>query len=466
MKSFNWVFGALVISVLLAPLPFGANRPWSWSLLALFIGITLIAWSVLTLFSKESETVRIRRLWPILILFGFVIVWAALQAGSIASQAWHHPFWKDTQDILGTEVISSISLNPYASENALMRLLSYAGIFWLSLQYCRSRERARQVFYLLTVVGLVYAVYGLIIYFGDFKMIFWYDKWGRRNDLASVFVNRNSYATYAGLTLLCAIGLLIKTVYPGAELGFGNRQKIRKMIENLTGRAWILIIAIVLIATALLLTHSRGGFLSAGVGVFVLLLAIGVTPTFKQRYAMAVAMLIVISIWSIFLLSGEVTESRLKRTSMATEMRPKIFSLTLNAVSDSPWLGTGYGTFEETFRMYRNESIHLYVAEAHNTYFENALELGLPAALALYLAIGGLAVICLNGVLQRRRDAVYACIGLASTALVATHSMMDFSLEIPAVAATYSMIMGSACAQSWSTKNPSQSKSRLNKNQA
>ncbi len=115
-------------------------------------------------------------------------------------------------------------------------------------------------------------------------------------------------------------------------------------------------------------------------------------------------------------------------------------------------LGTGYGTFEEVFRFYRDASLPGVYARAHNTYLENALELGLPGAAALFAAVGGLSLLTLRGVRRRRRDAVYPCIGFAATTLVAAHSLVDFSLQIPAVALTYSLLMGAACAQSWSTR--------------
>ncbi len=102
--------------------------------------------------------------------------------------------------------------------------------------------------------------------------------------------------------------------------------------------------------------------------------------------------------------------------------------------------------------MYRDETIRAIFDKAHNTYLENALELGLPAALGLFSAIGVLLVICLLGVRRRRRDAVYPCIGVAATVLVAVQSVVDFSLQIPAVAVTYSLLMGAACAQSWSSR--------------
>ncbi len=46
----------------------------------------------------------------------------------------------------------------------------------------------------------------------------------------------------------------------------------------------------------------------------------------------------------------------------------------------------------------------------------------------------------------------YPCIGVAATALVGAHSFVDFSLQIPAVTATYCLLMGAACAQSWSSR--------------
>ena len=80
---------------------------------------------------------------------------------------------------------------------------------------------------------------------------------------------------------------------------------------------------------------------------------------------------------------------------------------------------------------------------------ESALELGIPAAIALILAVGTTAFYCLIGIRRRRRDVIYPAVGLAATVLVAVHSLVDFSLQIPAVAVTYSLLMGVACAQSW-----------------
>ena len=54
----------------------------------------------------------------------------------------------------------------------------------------------------------------------------------------------------------------------------------------------------------------------------------------------------------------------------------------------------------------------------------------------------------LKGVVKRRRDWRYGAVGLASMVLVATHSLMDFSLQIPAVSIAFMAIVGVALAQS------------------
>jgi predicted branched-subunit amino acid permease len=63
-------------------------------------------------------------------------------------------------------------------------------------------------------------------------------------------------------------------------------------------------------------------------------------------------------------------------------------------------------------------------------------------------------VLCAVGIRQRRRDAVYPCVGFAATILAAAHALFDSSLQIPAITATYMLIMGAACAQCWSSRRP------------
>ncbi len=90
----------------------------------------------------------------------------------------------------------------------------------------------------------------------------------------------------------------------------------------------------------------------------------------------------------------------------------------------------------------------------HNHFLQLALELGIPAAMAALGAVGAICVSCWRGLARRRRDQVYPALGLAATTLVGVHGLMDDPLIVPAVAATYSALLGLGFAQSWSTAIP------------
>jgi O-antigen ligase len=85
--------------------------------------------------------------------------------------------------------------------------------------------------------------------------------------------------------------------------------------------------------------------------------------------------------------------------------------------------------------------------KAHNDYLELAAGLGLPAAVALWAAIAWLELFCLRGVFIRRRDRQYALVGFCAGILVAVHSSVDFSLQLPAIGLSYATLLGVGLAQ-------------------
>ena len=175
-----------------------------------------------------------------------------------------------------------------------------------------------------------------------------------------------------------------------------------------------------------------------------------------MRFRSRIAAISIVAIGLGFLfVSGEAVTKRLLQTSVADEaVRRSLYAMTLEAIGDAPLLGFGYGSFERVFHLYRGASKPFRVRseKAHDTYLENAMELGLPAAGALFAAVGALTILCVMGVRRRRRDVIYPAAGVAATVLVGVHSTIDFSLQIPAVTATYSLLMGTACAQCWSSR--------------
>ena len=93
---------------------------------------------------------------------------------------------------------------------------------------------------------------------------------------------------------------------------------------------------------------------------------------------------------------------------------------------------------------------------AHNSYLELALELGVPATMAIGLAFAWLVGVYVSGIRRRRRRQIYSVMGLASVALVAAHALVDFSLQIPGFTVSFALLAGMAWAQSWPSSRSSQ----------
>ena len=82
----------LLLIVVLAPLPFGSNRPWAWSLLALATGALLVPWA----WRHGARTgapavVAARRVRGPALLFLLVCAYAAFQAVPGLPPGWPTP---------------------------------------------------------------------------------------------------------------------------------------------------------------------------------------------------------------------------------------------------------------------------------------------------------------------------------------------------------------------------------------
>lgn len=448
-------FWLAVAIVCLAPLPFGSNRPWSSNAIVLLAGVALVLFAGAALRDRSEIRVEIRRYFVPASLFGAALVWFAIQSSAAAPGQWHHPLWKDMAAALDGPVDGAVSLDPEATRTIFLRLLAYASLFWLIMQQGRDPRRALQMFSAVAIAGTAYAAYGLIVQLSGSKSILWFDKWSYADVVTSTFVNRNSYATYAGLTLLTVGALLVREFYRAAPVDALHVAGILQFTENLRKRGVALMIAGLLVSTALLLTQSRGGFISTTIGLGTLLALI----MFRRRrrfgswlFLAAAAGLMGLAVMQA---AGAGLAARLAHTAAdqyAPDTRRAINDVTLSALADAPGGGTGLGTYPSLFQLYRGTRFPVYSAafdHAHNTYLELALEGGPLALASMLAAIGYVAAVSLLGALRRRGRFIYPAAGVAATVLVGVHALADFSLEIPGVAVTYAALLATGFGQSW-----------------
>ncbi len=459
------IFRLLLAVVILSPLPLGGQRPWAWCALAIAVGAVLCLWGVLAGLGRARAPVPLSRLWAVMLPFGAVLAWAFLQTMPVVAAFGVHPLWAEAAQALAgtspgesaTAVRAGISLDPELTRTAILRLLSYGGVFWLAVQLGRDRARAHEALVVVGVAGILYAAYGLIAHFAGGERILWLAKWAYIGDLTATFVNRNAYGAYAGLGVLCCVGLFINALRPPRRTTATRRAY--DLAETVLVRAMPFLVGAMIIGTALLLSHSRGAFLCTGLGLLALMVAAMVSGMMRPRMGVVLGVVILGAGLSVVGVSGEGTAERLADTlpHAADEARHNLYRLTVEAIGDAPWTGHGFGAFLPSFRMYRDTSLAAPNVWdfAHNVPLETAMDLGLPAAALLYVSLAAVLGPCLGGLIRRRRDHVYPAVALAAAVLIGSHSLVDFSAEMPAVALTLALLLGVGFAQSWSTSEES-----------
>jgi O-antigen ligase len=149
---------------------------------------------------------------------------------------------------------------------------------------------------------------------------------------------------------------------------------------------------------------------------------------------------------------GDFLAGRLIFIVFDTTDRLAVYKLTILSILDVPWKGFGYGTFQYVFPMYRDNSVSPFGFwdKAHNTYLEIIQGLGIPAAALFFAMLLILTVRCGHAGLTRKSSATAPLVATSATVIVALHSFVDFSMQIQAVALTWTALLGAGVAQSWS----------------
>lgn len=431
--------------LLFAPLPLASNRLWSWSLLGVLSGALCIAMTAAVLLAPAQS----RQFRRALILPGLVITamatWITLQTLCTVPPDLAHPAWS----LLGLETsCTSLSAVPVQTWTALARLLTYISVFWVAAELTVEASRARRLLEVAALSVTGYAAYGLVIHFMGIKPTLFFETWRYNGVVTSTFVNRNAFSAFAGMGAVLTLAPPVHRLLAARSSRGDHRPRIGEVIAQ--APAWLAGFVICLVAV--ILTASRGGMAATCVGLIVLVITLGLHHRVSWRARTTGTVVTVAFVVVAVLAGGSALVSRLDQTDENWEVRGMVIGQTLQAATDQPWTGTGYGTFEEVWPQYRPVGVDKWFRQAHNTYVENALELGFPAALALMLALGLVLVVCARGIVRRRRDGVYPSVALACACVPIVHSTIDFSLQTPAVVVFTMVLLGMGFAQSFSTR--------------
>jgi hypothetical protein len=378
-------------------------------------------------------------------------VYAAIQSLRSSPSGFEHAAWPMLREVIGP-VSGAMSVAPEQTWSAISALAP-ALVFIAGLAATQRDEQAVTLLRRLCYVGAALAVFGFI------ERIVWMRmppgaEAGLVNSavLDSTFINRNSAGTLLGCATVLCVAFLSRHLH---KIFASDLYRWMRGLAPSARSACLSIGGFAALAAAnflgLMLTQSRG---AAGATLLALLLFwVLAGPTWKgsvsllDRVPARLRGLLTgtIVLGALFFLLGERVEYRLLATPDSSRWCVAVSSLA--ALRDNWPFGAGFAAFADVFPAYRDAEcagVGSAFLEAHNSFLEGAIGMGAVFVVVCVLAFAILVHPLLQGLSRRRRYRFVPAAGLAVLLLIATHSLVDFSIQVPGVS-YYVAVLLAAC---------------------
>ena len=290
-----------------------------------------------------------------------------------------------------------------------------------------------------------------------------FEKEGYIGSLTSVFVNRNTAGTFLGVSSLVLFTLLLAVL----KMTRGSKPIVRLLQDEAIPRerkvqVALLCVLMGVVLLALFLTRSRGALIATVIAYLAvmpfvvadLLKSSNAPSSLRQEPAEgarawrrpaavlgAAAVIILIAI-----LFGGQSIARMEREG-ADLSRLCVYAGTLRAFLENWLFGTGFGTFQSVFPAYREIGCAgpgVSFLRAHDFFLEGLLGFGILFVPALLFGYGHLIRGLWSGTRSRRRLRHVPLLALGALLLVTLHGLVDFSLQIPGMAAFFAAYLAAA----------------------
>ncbi|WP_165932830.1 O-antigen ligase family protein [Rhizobium sp. BK251] len=377
--------------------------------------------------------------------------------------------WRDLPAIMGLSA-NTISVAPADTVVSLLRVTMPMAAFLTAFLISSSDEHAMQIIRRLGVIGGMVGIFGLGQFLFFPHMLLLGEKQHYFDSLTAVFTNRNTAATFLGLATLILVTQAWERLRGDTHPVVTRPARMRPNSprSGLAIGTILYLLALACTFSALMLTRSRAGVASTFVALLYLLpfLAGNWRPRGPDRLLprdfgacgryLLMGLAALVTLLGILAFAGQPLLRTLTRGF--EDGRFCVLPGVLDALSAHWVTGTGFGTFTSVFPGYRDPACGIAGVwdRTHNSYLEGFLGLGFVFPLVLFAGLATLLRVLQIGMAERRSLRHYPALGIASLILVALHSALDFSLQIPGFALYFSALMGAIAAISLGRHGKSQ----------
>ena len=425
-------FYALLALVGLSPLLSFFDRLWADGIVELYVAVTL---GIVAVFIRPGEAafwVKTTR-WAI-ILAAVPLLWMIVQLLPLPIGSISGSIWQSAGSALGTNLWSSITIDPGLTILALCRYASIIAVGIIAAAVSIDRLQAERLFFVLGFAVVVLALLSVVHQLGGFAFL------GDRGS-DSIRAATLTGSVY-GVVLFAALAILIVERHLTRRSQHDFRwQFLMPLAGSIGGFAFCCL--------ATLIAGSEQTIFAAGCG-----LATVVIIQFVRRIGLdwrAAAAMGCVAIIGAAVIVATKGHPALADFSMryATHTTADFISVSDRLVHGVGFAGSGAGTFEAIYRLYAVQDISG-ATLAPTLAAQIAIELGRPALWIMTMLMVALIFLCARGGFNRGRDFFYsiggAGVGVASLVL----AFCDIGMSNLVISMLLAASLGLALAQSLS----------------
>ncbi|WP_372841071.1 O-antigen ligase family protein [Phaeovulum sp.] len=437
---------AVVLIVVLSPLPAASNRGASWMLWSLAIGMIATLYFTALALQSQPRPLRAAAYLPAFLPLAAFFAYAVFQTLPIAA---HLPGFLTALPVervpaeLGITPVH-LSLAPNATLVGLARMIGSAMFLLLVIETAGRLSRARVIAWSLFFSVLVYAMWVMIAPRFQSDSSFLGEAAASIGTPSGPFINLNSFATYLGMGAILGLALAL-------EPSQARKMHPARLSSPKTVAQLALWVAIGVILVAIVNTQSRMGLFATLVGMAVVwLLSAARREHAGHRSPSWLGALAVLALFLAILLSqGEGLIERAFALQKDAAVRAELYGQVISMILTRPLTGFGLDSFALSFELFHAPPLTAAFAwdMAHSSYLALWSEMGLIFG-SIPMLLGAMIVWRLLRLLRHRtHDKALPAAALAILAQVAVHSLVDFSLEIQANVFFLLTVLGLALAR-------------------
>lgn len=328
-----------------------------------------------------------------------------------------------------------LALVPWRAYNSLFALLVPIAALTLAVQL--DQKRLQRTVPLLIALGTASALLSLLQVIGPANGPLYLYRITNAGAAVGLFSNRNHAAVLLAMLIPLCAAYAAQTV---------------PTVEQLRRRQFLALACVALVIPLIVIARSRAGLVVALVGFASVALLyrqpeIARRPRRKRHSAhplLLPAAAVALTFLVVSFLAGRATSLEKFTTVEAIDStRQVVWSTTIEAIGKFLPLGSGFGSFVETYQLFEpRESLNLnYVNHAHNDYLELLLAAGIPGLLLLaaalwFLVHRGIAVFRRRPEGEDRDVLLMGRLGFVLLFQLGVASLVDYPLRTPIMAAT------------------------------